>query len=309
MTKRLLCIAAIVMIMAIASVPASAYYVNVVQSRLAGGAQNPLYTQNGPAASSANTAVTKLDGWDSGTITVTNWGSYYAGDSTPVKYGDWHFNPGAGMSGYYDVFATWSGVSAAQNMNPIYTVNNAGTAVNTAVNQTSGSGNGAWNLIASGVMLDSGTDYTTRLSTIGTGASGKRASFDSVAWATAAADAVSYVTANGIEIDLSQWNEFSWTAGAKTSFFNIYLGDTSGALNLVAGGLGIGCNALDMTDPTLGLQAGKTYYWRVDDGNLDRVTAGAEMMFTTKAVPEPSSMLAFATGLIGLVGIIRRKKA
>ena len=58
--------------------------------------QNPLYTQNGPAVTTSKSTAAGLSGT----------GSYYAGDTTPVKYGDWAFTPTIG--GYYHVNATWA---------------------------------------------------------------------------------------------------------------------------------------------------------------------------------------------------------
>ena len=301
MIRKLLCITTIVMIVALACVPASAFYVNTLQSRIGGA----LFSNSGLATSSGTSVPGPLAGWTGGTLTPAV-GSYYAGDTTPVKWGDWAWTPTT--TGYYDAYATWSNVTAAQNMNPIFTVNNAGTVVNVAKNQTTGGG--AWNLLATGLQYNASTQYKTRLSTIGTGASGKRASFDAVAWAASAAGAAIYGgPANGATGTVDDFMELSWTAGASTSFFDVYFGTTSGELDLLVGDLTPDMLACDLVGS---LVADETYFWRVDAKNVDRVTAGEEWSFTTLPVgniPEPGSMLALGSGLIGLFGIMRRKRA
>lgn len=302
MIKRLLCITIIVMVVALASAPAFAFYVNVLSSRAVGGAINsPNFTMSGLATSSGKSTAAPLAGWTGGSLVGT--GSYYAGDTTPVKWGDWSFNPTT--TGYYDVYGTWSNVTVTQNMPPIWTINYAGGSSTASPTQVTG-GN-AWNLLASGKTMNAGTGYTAHLATPGTGASGKRASFDSVAWAASAADQANYTgPGNGQVGDVEDFMELSWTAGAKTMLFDVYFGTTSGGLTQVGSDLTVDMLAFDLVGT---LVADETYYWRVDSQNIDRVTTGAEWSFTTNPVPEPSSMLAFATGLIGLFGIVRRKKA
>lgn len=288
-----------------ACAPAVAGYVNVVECRVSGGAQNSLFTLSGLATSTGKSTAAPLAGWTGGTLTGT--GNYYAGDSTPVKFGEWSFTPAAGYGGYYDVYATWVNVTAAQNMPPIWTVNNAGTAVTASPSQTTG-GN-AWNLLGSGLLFNAGTTYTTRLATPGTGATGKRASFDSVAWAASTPGAVvNGGPADGaINVPLTgAGNDLSWTAGSFDSFFDIFVELDLGSPIRVASDLP--GTTLSFDPDSLNLLPGTTYYWSVTAKNVDVTTPGPVWSFTT--VPEPST---FGLGLLGGLGmaawIARRRTA
>lgn len=304
MIKKLLCITAIVTIMAIASAPAFAFYVNVVEARVSGGGTNPLFTVNGLAASSGKSTAGPLAGWTGGGLTGT--GNFYSSDATPVKSGTWSFTPGT--TGYYDVYATWVSVTAAQNMPPTWTINYSGGSSTAAPSQLTG-GN-AWNLVASGKQFDAGVAKTAVLATPGTGTTGKRASYDSVAWAASEAGAVTNTgPANGATgiVLTGAGNDLTWTAGALDGYFNVWFGTVSGSLTQV--GTNLSAGTLTFDPDSLSLAGSTQYFWRVDAGNVDRITPGAEWSFTTVVVPEPSSVLAFATGFIGLFGIIRRKRA
>ena len=115
--------------------------------------------------------------------------------------------------------------------------------------------------------------------------------------------------ANGATGTVDDFMELSWTAGDYTSFFDVYFGTTSGSLGLLAGDLTPDMLACDLVGS---LAAGTQYFWRVDAKNVELVTQGAEWSFTTDlvgGVPEPGSMLALGSGLIGLFGIMRRKRA
>lgn len=303
--KALLVTAALVSSFAFESL---AFYVNVLEARVSGGAQNlPNFTLSGIAISSGKSTAAPLAGWTGGVLTGT--GNYYAGDTTPVKWGDWSFTPGTGYGGYYDVYATWVNVTVAQNMPPIWTVNNAGAAVVVSPAQTSG-GN-AWNLLGAGLKFNAGTAYSARLATPGTGASGKRASFDSVAWAASAPAAVTYnaiLPDDATDIALTgTGNDLSWTAGSCNSFFDVWFGTTSGALTKVAT-LAEGTTTWD-PESWGALSQGTTYYWKIDAGNVDRLANGTEYSFTTLLVPEPSTALLGLLGGLGLMWITRRRTA
>ncbi|HOX57686.1 MAG TPA: PEP-CTERM sorting domain-containing protein [Candidatus Paceibacterota bacterium] len=303
-TKVVLVTAALVSSFACESL---AFYVNVLEARATGGAQNtPNFTMNGPAVSTAKSTAAPLAGWTGGVLSGT--GTYYAGDTTPIKWGDWSFTPGTGYGGYYDVYATWVNVTVAQNMPPIWTVNNAGAAVVVSPAQTSG-GN-AWNLLGAGLKFNQGTAYSTRLATPGTGTGGKRASFDSVAWAASAPAAVTYnaiLPDDATDIALTgAGNDLSWTAGSYNSFFDVWFGTTSGSLTKVAT-LAEGTTSWD-PESLAPLSLGTQYFWRIDAGNVDRLAGGTEYNFTT-LVPEPSSALLGLLGGLGLMWIARRRTA
>ncbi|MGI6295810.1 MAG: hypothetical protein ACOX3G_06940 [Armatimonadota bacterium] len=98
----------------------------------------------------------------------------------------------------------------------------------------------------------------------------------------------------------------SWTAGEYNSFYEVWFGETSGSLTRLATILADTSFDLDGL-----IQPGRTYYYRVDSGNVDNITYGAEYSFQTNAdnaVPEMSSLACAAMGLVGIFGFIRRKK-
>ena len=287
---------------------AFAGYVNVVESRLPGGTQNPLYTQNGPGPTSAESTATPLPGWLGGTLT-TGGGSYYAGQTTPAKYGDWSFTPGTGYGGYYDVYATWAVNTYATNVpNPIWTVHSVWPDLVISLYSQTNGGN-SWNLLGLNVRYNDNTTYTTHLETIPDGQTGKRTYFDSVAWAASTPWApVNYSTGinNGATdvVLTGSGNELRWAPGAGDSFFNLYLGTSSGSLTKIADKLSEATLTFDLDSQNL--QAGTQYFWRVDGGNVDMTTPGIEWSFTT--IPEPSTAVLSLLGGLGLAGWISRRR-
>ena len=200
--KRFLLAAVVFAAGTLASVPAFAQDY-IVESRKAGGAQNtPDYTHAGPAVTSAKSTAAGLTGT----------GSYYAGDTSPSKWGNWAFTPPAGKSGYYKVYGTWAvNAYAAGIPAPTWTVHNAGSDVTIAIAQTSGQN--AWNELTSAVtevQLTDGVAYSTQLNTAASAISGKRTYFDSVKWVYQRTNTPTLLTAtippppdDGTRIDLA----------------------------------------------------------------------------------------------------------
>lgn len=264
----------------------------IIESRVAGGAINPLFVNNGAATTSAKSTAAGLTGT----------GSYYAGQTSPFKSGTWKFTPTT--TGYYSVDGTWAvNAYAAGVPAPLWTVNNAGSVFTVNIAQTSG-GN-AWNSISAGLKFDAATTYNTVLQTVPDSVSNKRTYFDSVRYISKTPTAVANGgPANGaIDIATSgAGNDLSWSAGSFNSFFDVWFG-LSGNMSLVT----TLAEGITTWDPGTLLE-GATYDWRIDAVNVDSTVAGSTFSFTTM-VPEPSTALLGLLGGLGMIRILRRRTA
>lgn len=289
----------------VSSMAAQAAATTIIESRLSGGATNPLFTLSGPAVTTAKSTAGTPPG---GVGTLSGTGSFYAGDTTPLKWGDWAFTPATGYGGYYNVYATWATNAYATGIPaPTWTVNNAGTAVNIAIAQTSGAN--VWNTLATGKKFNAGTTYKTRLTTAGTNVSNKRTYFDSVAWVANTPTAVANTgpANNALNIPLTgAGNNLTWTAGNFNSFFDVFFDTNSNPTTKVGSNLVEGTLSFD--PDSLGLLPGTKYFWKIQAKNVDLSAAGTIWNFTT-VVPEPSGLIALGTGLLGMVGFMRRRRA
>ncbi len=126
---------------------------------------------------------------------------------------------------------------------------------------------------------------------------------------SATPDVVTYTgPANGATGNVADFLDtgLSWDAGEYNSFYEVWFGETSGSLTRMATILADTSFDLDGL-----IQPGRTYYYRVDSGNVDHITRGTEYSFSTNgeaAVPEMSTLASAAIGLVSVFGFIRRKQ-
>lgn len=279
----------------------------IIESRLAGGMSNTLFTWSGPGVDVAKSTASGLSGT----------GSFWASETTPVKWGQWSFKPGAGMGGYYDVSATWAANTVAAAAAPTWLVKSATnpTGVSVAVSQVSGANQ--WNTLAIGKKFNAGTTYTTRLSTAASGIANKKTYFDAVKWTASTPGAATLLQPGAypsvpnfpgvvgtLGLDGLVTVNLSWTPGSYTSFFDVFL-TTGGTTSQYGTNLAEGTSSLSVT----GLLPSTAYTWKVVSKNVDMSTdsaLGDVASFAT--VPEPGTVLS-AMALLAPAGllIIRRR--
>ena len=300
--KRFLVFATVLTIVALACAPAFAFEF-IVASR-----------NTGPNFGNYSETGGWADSTGSSTAPGLGAGSRYSGTSTyfgPSRQALATFNPAT--TGYYDISLAWpSSGGEKQTAVTLYT----------GASHTSGTldqwgNNGPGGVITAGTMdmyyraTNVWNKFTTAKLTTGTnykvgvygGYKAPNANENRVCVAGFMFTSVTPGAVTGGALNLD--NELSWTAGANNSFFNVYFGESAETLSFVG--------TVDENTLSMGVDfdylAPGTYYWKVDAGNVDLTTAGEVYSFTVAAVPEPGSMLALGTGLIGLLGVIRRKKS
>jgi hypothetical protein len=112
----------------------------------------------------------------------------------------------------------------------------------------------------------------------------------------------SVASATSNQIDFTWTSALAWGAGGVSSLGYVF---DQNATHTFTGGESA------WTSGTLGTTANVSgdWYLHVQGYNSVGASNGTYNYLVTATVPEPSSMLAFATGFIGLFGIIRRKRA
>lgn len=302
--KRFLVFATVLTIVALACAPAFAFEFQV-ESR-SGGLNYGNFAQSGFANSTGNSSASG----------VSQIGSMYSGTTVyfgPSRFARALFTPTT--SGYYNIDLAWpSTAGQTQTAVTLYTGAETGGDLDqwgNAAQQgviTRGTmdmyyrATNTWNRFTT-AKLNTGTGYKVGVyggykSLNAAPDLSNRVAVQAFKFSSAVAGAV---TAGA----LNEFNELSWTKGANNAAFNVYFGMEGEPLSMIG--------TLDESVTTMAVDydylAAGTYFWRVDAVNVDNVTTGSVYSFVVEAVPEPSSFLALGTGLIGLLGVIRRKKS
>jgi len=305
MTKRLLCITAIVALVAFAGASAFAaqLYWNGTTSggTISQGVANQTdgtWTTGSvfPDAWSASTAVSTVR---DNTSPNSRTKAAYNTTSGQAAFATIEFHPTA--TGYWAIDVTNPAASLGTGAKTVTNVSGISNATWGASTDVFSTGN-SWNNL--GTFKATNLTPTIRFDEAST--TTNRWYLDQFRLTSATPDAATLTgIADGAVGVALTGNTLSWTAGLYSSAFDVYFGTSATPTSLLSGDLAEGT-----TSAALGtLTAGTTYFWKVTAKNVDMSADSSVFSFTTLSVPEPSSMLAFATGLIGLVGIIRRKKA
>lgn len=212
------------------------------------------------------------------------------------------------IAGYYEVCTAFGNVNQDVAKTDVrWTITHAGGSTAVIQNQTIPADKNQWMTVGTYKFLSTQNAIVKMDRDNANPASGSMYNH-SIQYRSATPGAAVYTgPANGATGELMDFVDLglSWTAGAYNMAYDIWFGDDANNLTKIVpnySGFGMGL------DPD-SLAPGNTYFWRVDALNVDKIATGEVWSFTINAVPEPGSMLALGTGLIGLFGIIRRKKS
>lgn len=197
-------------------------------------------------------------------------------------------------TGYWTVAATQPAMSIGTGPIGVTTTNATGLPTTTDAFST---GN-TWNTI--GTLNASSTTIKIKFTETAT-ASTKSWYLDQIRLIAATPGAVTPMGIND-----GAGGQLAWSAGENTSSFDLFLDTNPDPTTAVASDLSADVTSFGLS--SLALQPGTTYYWKVVAKNADKSTSGEVQSFTMAQVPEPGGLLAVGAGLIGLIGVIRRRR-
>lgn len=238
----------------------------------------------------------------------TSWGMYMSSNVPVVGNRSGTYEVSLPTAGYYNVANTFGNVNqAVAKTNAKWVITNASGSTTVYQDQTQAADKNKWLSLGTYKFNANDTAKTKVMLTNDNQSTSGSLYLHSVKFETVTPGAVGYGIANGASIDVGDLIDLglSWTAGQYAMAYDVWFGESAGSMvNLIDNYNGLGWGL----DPD-SIAAGKTYFWRVDSINVDKVSTGEVMSFSTNAIPEPGSMLALATGFVGLFGMIRRKRS
>ncbi len=211
-------------------------------------------------------------------------------------------------AGYYNVANTFGNVNqGVAKTNAKWVITNAAGSATVYQDQTQAADKNKWLSLGTYKFNANDSTNTKVMLTNDNQSTSGSLYLHSVKFETVTPGAVGYGISNGASLDVADLIDLglNWTAGQYAMAYDLWFGEDANNMTKLIGnynGLGFGL------DPD-SVAAGKTYFWRVDSINVDKVGTGELMSFSTNAIPEPGSMLALATGFVGLFGLIRRKRS
>lgn len=321
--KRFLFLAAVVLIAMSITVPAFAWS-QIYGARVTGDHDatidlNSWFTTTPATGALQNSGATSTAAGIATDATNKSWGAILSSNTPAIGLRSATYAIAlptiAGVSdtsGYYNVYTTFAGDTNAKS-NAKHVITSAGGATDTKyVNQTLAAAlKNTWVSLGT-YMFNQGDAANTKVTLTNDNQTNTGSLYiHSIKFESATAGAITNTGIANNAVDVATMGGFlSWNAGAFTQNFDVYFGTSSTAMAQI--GFGTGSTSVDLTDMFGPLAEGTQYFWRVDSRNLDNLTTGSVYSFTTvppAPVPEPGSLLALGTGLVGLLGLIRRKSA
>jgi len=297
--KRLLLFATILAVVALASAPAFAAV---------------KYINGTTTANAVAVGVAQTDGqWTAGSAFPDGWSASSAVSSVRYNTSPYNrtyaaYNSTSGQAGYaeiqvslaigyWTIAATQSGTSLGTGAKAVSSL--AGWVGLPATTTMFSTGN-AWNTMGTYKT----TVATPKIRFDENGTTTNRWYLDQLRFTSATPTKVTNVApANGATGVALTGTSLTWIAGSYNSFFDVFCDTNANPTTLVGSNLVEGTTS-QLLSP---LASSTTYYWKVVAKNVDNSAAGDIWSFTT--VPEPGSLLALGTGLLGLFGFIRRRRA